>query len=56
MIARRDLETLGAMRLTRVRLKEKEYLIRTDATPEITEIFKALHYHMPRKIQMIAQE
>jgi hypothetical protein len=56
MTARRALGTLGAMKLTKVRLKEKEYLIRTDATPEITEIFKALHYRMPPRIQMISAE
>lgn len=56
MTAGRALGTLGAMRLTKVRLKEKEYPIRTDATPEITEAFKALHYQMPPRIQMISAE
>jgi transposase len=56
MTARRALETLGAMKLTKVRLKEKEYLIRTDATPEIADIFKALHYQMPPRIQRISAE
>lgn len=56
MTARRALETLRAMRLTKVRLKEKEYLIRSDATLEIAEIFKALHYQMSPRIQMISAE
>jgi len=45
--ARHALETLGAMKLTKTRLKDREYLIRTDSTPEITQILEALHYQMP---------
>ena len=53
MTARRALETLGEMKLTKVKLKGKEYLIRTGAPPEITEIFEVLHYQMPRRIQLL---
>ena len=56
MTASRALETLGGMKLTKTRLKDKEYLIRTDSTPEITEIFEALHYQMPPRIQLLSAQ
>jgi hypothetical protein len=54
--ARRALETLGAMKLTKVRLKGKEYLRRTDAPREIVEIFKALRCQMTPRIQVASAE
>ncbi|MFW5981449.1 MAG: IS1634 family transposase [bacterium] len=45
------IKKLGRMKLTRAKLKDKEFLIRTDDMPEVNEIFKALHYRPPSRIQ-----
>ena len=54
MTACRVRETIGEMKFTKTRLKEKDYPIRTDPTQEITHIFEALHYQMPTRIQPIS--
>ena len=55
MTARRALETLGAMKLTKVRLKEG--IPETDRrSPEIVEIFKALRRQMTPRIQVASAE
>lgn len=55
MTASRALKTLGEMRVTKVQLKKKEYLIRTDTTPEMNEIFQALHYRPPTRIEALVE-
>lgn len=45
------IKRLGRMKVTRAKLKDKEFLIRTDDMPEVSEIFKALHYRPPSRIQ-----
>src|SRR5690554_541648 len=51
--ATQAIKRLGRMKVTRVKLKDKEYLIRTDTTREISTIFKALHYRPPSRVEYI---
>ncbi|MCF8001543.1 MAG: IS1634 family transposase [Halanaerobiales bacterium] len=48
------IKRLGRMKVTKTKLKDKEYLIRTDSTSEINEIFKALHYQPPSRVEIIS--
>lgn len=48
--AAKAIRRLGRMKVTKVQHNDKEFLIRTDTTPEINEIFKALHYRPPSRV------
>lgn len=50
------LRRLGRMKAIRTTIKEKEYLIRTDSTAEMNEIFQALHYRPPSRVKILAED
>jgi transposase len=52
--AAKAIRRLGRMKVTKVQHNDKEFLIRTDTTPEINEIFKALHYRPPSRVGYIS--
>jgi transposase len=52
--AAKAIRRLGRMKATKVKLNDKEFLIRTDSTAEINEIFKGLHYRLPSRVEYIS--
>lgn len=54
--ASKALRRLGRMQAIQTRIKENEYLIRTDSTAEINEIFQALHYRPPSRVTILAED
>ena len=53
--ANEALKRLSRMRVTKANLKGTEYLIRTDSVPKATEIFQALHYRPPSRVQLLEE-
>ncbi|MFW6009122.1 MAG: hypothetical protein ACOCP8_07655 [archaeon] len=53
--AAESIKRLGRMKVTKTKLKDKKYLIRTDSQPKITEIFQALHYQPPSGIKFLSE-
>lgn len=53
MTASKAIEILGRMKVINTKLNKKEYLIRTDMTAEQVEIFKALHYRPPARVDLV---
>lgn len=51
MTSSRALTELNRMTVSKGKLKEKVFLIRTESTPEMNKIFKALRYQLPPRIQ-----
>lgn len=45
------IEELGRMKVTKTQIKDTDYLIRTDSTPQMVDIFKALHYRLPCRVK-----
>lgn len=56
LTAAEAIKRLGRMKVTKAKLKDKEYLIRTDDMPEVSEIFKALHYRPPSRVEILSKE
>lgn len=54
MTAPEALKRLGRMKISRMQLKKNEYLIRTDTTAEMNELFQALHYRPPSRVQFLS--
>ena len=48
------LKRLGRMKATKTKLNDKEFLVRTDSNEKISEIFKALHYQPPSRVEIIS--
>lgn len=51
MTADRALEHLSRMKLTRTELNDKKFLIRTETQEEMNNIFQALHYQPPSRVE-----
>ena len=51
MTAAKALETLGRMRVSKMSLNDIEFLIRTNSTEEINEIFQKLHFRPPSRVE-----
>jgi len=51
MTADRALEYLSRIKLTRAELKDKKFLIRTETQDEMNNIFQALHYQPPSRVE-----
>lgn len=52
--ASKALHRLARMKVTKTQINDKEFLIRSDSTSEINEIFKALHYRPPSRVKILS--
>ena len=48
------IKRLGRMKVTKTELNDKKFLVRTDSNKKISEIFKALHYRPPSRVEIIS--
>lgn len=55
MTAAKALEHLSRMKITRAHIKDKKFLIRTETQEEMNNIFKALHYQPPKRVDTVSE-